>query len=206
MSEVAALFWDVGGVFLSNGWDAAERGLAASRFDLESDEFERRHEAFFVAVEEGRMTLDAYLDQAVFYRPRAFTREEFTSFMFGLSKENKEVRAILDEVTAANRYFQATLNNEGLELNNYRIRKFDLARNLSAFFSSCYLGLRKPDEAIYRQALNITQRAPEDCVFIDDRLPNVEGARRVGMRAIHFLSAAQLRAELEQNGVAVTRS
>jgi len=206
MSKLTALFWDVGGVILSNGWDEEARGRAASRFNLDLVEFERRHQALFAAFEEGRMTLDAYLDQTVFYRPQPFSREDFTSFIFSQSKEKKEVRAILDEVTAANRYFQATLNNEGLELNNYRVRKFDLARNLSAFFSSCYLGLRKPDEAIYRQALNITQRAPEDCVFIDDRLPNVDGARRVGMRAIHFLNAAQLRAELAQNGVAVTQS
>ena len=202
MGKLTALFWDVGGVILSNGWDDQSRGLAAIHFGLDRVEFERRHQAIFAAFEEGRMTLDAYLDQTVFYRPQGFSKADFTSFMFAQSNENREVRAFLNEVAATNRYFQATINNEGLELNTYRIQKFDLTRSLSAFFTSCYLGLRKPDEAIYRQALNITQRAAESCVFIDDRLPNVEAARRAGMRGIHFQNAAQLRAELTEHGVA----
>ena len=206
MRKSKALLWDVGGVILSNGWDDTSRGLAVGRFNLDRVEFERRHQAVFAAFEEGRMTLDAYLDQTVFYRLQPFSKQDFNSFIFAQSKENEEVRAILDELTATDRCFQATINNEGLELNNYRIREFDLARNFSVFFSSCYLGLRKPDEAIYRKALDITQRAAEGCVFIDDRLPNVEGARRVGMRGIHFQSPAQLRAELEQYGVAVVGS
>ena len=90
----------------------------------------------------------------------------------------------------------ATLNNEGRELNAYRIEKFHLQRNFSAFFSSCYLGLRKPDQAIYSRALEITQRPAAECVFIDDRAENLEGARQVGMRTIHFQTPAQLRAEL----------
>jgi putative hydrolase of the HAD superfamily len=202
MRKLTALFWDIGGVILSNGWDRAACGKAASRFDLDLEDFERRHPGPFAAFETGRITLDAYLDQTVFYQPRPFSRVEFTSFMFAQSKENREVRAILDTLTAADRYFLAAINNEGLELNTYRIREFGLARNLAAFFSSCYLGVRKPDEAIYRQALNITQRAPEECIFIDDRVPNLESARRLGIRTIHFLNPAQLRAELARHGVA----
>ncbi len=69
------------------------------------------------------------------------------------------------------------------------------------FLSSCYLGLRKPDAAIYRLALEITQRRPDECLFIDDRLPNIEAAMQIGMRAIHFQDAAQLRTELGENGI-----
>ncbi len=83
----------------------------------------------------------------------------------------------------------------------YRIREFQLTRNFSAFFTSCYLGVRKPDDAIYRLALDITQRAPEQCLFIDDREANLEPARRLGMRTIHFQNPAQLAQELKQEGV-----
>jgi putative hydrolase of the HAD superfamily len=201
MPEVTALFWDVGGVILSNGWDREERSAAIKHFGLDAESFEERHELVNTAFESGRMTLDAYLEQTVFYCPRMFSQEEFKSFLFAQSTENSGTRAVLDELTAADRYLLATLNNESAELNAYRIREFHLTRNFSAFFTSCYLGVRKPDAAIYRLALDISQRAPEECIFIDDRQLNLECARRLGMRTIHFQNPAQLAKDLTHEGV-----
>ena len=59
----------------------------------------------------------------------------------------------------------------------------------------------KPDPRIYRLAVDLTQRDPRECLFVDDRPLNVAAARRVGMPAIRFESAAQLRQELAANGV-----
>jgi putative hydrolase of the HAD superfamily len=199
--EIAALFWDIGGVILTNGWDTDSRDEAARRFGLDRADFERRHEGAFPDFEVGRITLDAYLDRAIFFQPRPFTLDDFKAFMFSRSSENAPARAVLDEVTAAGGCLLAALNNEGREINAYRIERFHLERNFTVFLSSCYLGLRKPEESIYRRALEITHRAPEESVFIDDRLPNVEGARRVGMNVIHFQNAAQLRGELARCGV-----
>lgn len=201
MSDVTALFWDVGGVILSNGWDEHARAEAAKRYALDPADYEQRHKLAEVELETGAITLETYLDRTIFYRERPFTREEFREFMFAQSSEKKDTRALLDELTASRRYFMATLNNESLELNSYRIRKFDLQRNFTAFFTSCYLGLRKPDPRIYQATLGITQRAPEECVFIDDRPKNLEPARALGMHAILFESAAQLRASLDDSGV-----
>jgi putative hydrolase of the HAD superfamily len=61
--------------------------------------------------------------------------------------------------------------------------------------------LRKPDEAIYELALAMTQREPQECVFIDDREVNLECARRLGMHALHFRGAAPLRRDLRGLGV-----
>jgi putative hydrolase of the HAD superfamily len=201
MSDVTALFWDVGGVILSNGWDEHARTEAAKRYALDPADYEQRHKGAEVELETGAITLETYLDRTIFYRERPFTREEFREFMFAQSSEKKDTRALLDELTASRRYFMATLNNESLELNSYRIRKFDLQRNFTAFFTSCYLGLRKPDPRIYQATLGITQRAPEECVFIDDRPKNLEPARALGMHAILFESAEQLRASLDDSGV-----
>jgi putative hydrolase of the HAD superfamily len=201
MSNVTALFWDVGGVILSNGWDEHARAEAAKHFALDPVDYERRHTPAEVELESGGITLETYLDQTIFFRQRPFTREEFKQFMFAQSTEKKDTRALLDELCASRRYFMATLNNESLELNSYRIRKFDLKRNFAAFFTSCYLRLRKPDPRIYQAALGITQRAPEECVFIDDRPKNLEPAKAVGMHAILFESAEQLRASLDHSGV-----
>ena len=201
MGDVTALFWDIGGVILSNGWDEHARAEAAKRFGLDSADYEQRHKPAEVELETAGITLETYLDQTIFYRERPFTREEFKEFMFAQSTEKKDTRALLDELTASRRYLIAALNNESLEFNSYRIRKFGLRRNFTAFFTSCYLRLRKPDPRIYQAALGITQRAPEECVFIDDRPKNLEPAKALGMHAILFESAEQLRASLDHSGV-----
>ena len=201
MGDVTALFWDIGGVILSNGWDEHARAEAAKRFGLDSADYEQRHKPAEVELETAGITLETYLDQTIFYRERPFTREEFKEFMFAQSTEKKDTRALLDELTASRRYLIAALNNESLEFNSYRIRRFGLRRNFTAFFTSCYLRLRKPDPRIYQAALGITQRAPEECVFIDDRPKNLGPAKALGMHAILFESAEQLRASLDHSGV-----
>ena len=64
-------------------------------------------------------------------------------------------------------------------------------------------GVMKPDPEIYKIALERTQTSPVQAVFIDDFIENVEGARKLGMHAIHFISPAraldELHAMLEQN-------
>jgi len=203
MAEVTTLFWDVGGVILSNAWDRAAREQAANKFKLDWEDFQDRHERASPEFETGQITLDEYLKRAIFYCARAFTPKQFKEFMFAQSRVLPESRAIVDRLARSEKYFLATINNEGMELNLYRIKRFGLRKDFDAFFSSCFLGARKPDEAIYRIALQVMQRDPEECVFIDDRPLNLECARRLGMRAIHFQNAAQLRAELGRNGVAV---
>jgi putative hydrolase of the HAD superfamily len=203
MSDVTAVFSDVGGVILSNGWDRGSRAAAAKKFGLEWEEFQDRHELASPAFETGRITLDTYLQRTVFYRKRNFTRQEFVDFIFSQSSEYPDSRAVLSSVASNGKYLLATINNEPRELNEWRIRKFDLRRDFKAFFSSCYLGVRKPEEGIYKLALEVTQRSPEECVFIDDRELNLECAKQLGMRAIHFQDAAQLRQELAAHGVSV---
>lgn len=203
MAEVTTLFWDVGGVILSNGWDRAAREQAAGKFGLDRLDFEDRHELAGPALDTGQVTLDEYMQRTIFYRPRPFTRDEFKAFLFAQSREYPEARAVLNTVARSGKYLLATINNEALELNIYRIEKFGLQKDFIAFFSSCFLGVRKPDAAIYRVALQVTASAPGECLFIDDRELNLECARLLGMRTIHYQNAAQLREELDRNGVAL---
>src|SRR6202045_3403257 len=122
------MFWDIGGVILTNGWGRASRHEAAKVFNLDWEEFVDRHDLCFPALDAGLITLDAYLDRTLFYRPRPFTREEFTAFMFAQSKEFPETRAVLDKVARMEKYFIGSINNEPLELNEYRIAGFHLRR------------------------------------------------------------------------------
>ncbi len=143
-----------------------------------------------------------YLDRTVFYRPRTFSQQDFKDYLFSLSQPCAETLAVLERLAQSKKYLLATLNNESLDLNQYRIERFGLRKYFDVFFSSCFLGVKKPDEAIYRLALRMTQRSPEECLFIDDRELNLECARNgVGMRTLHFQGPAQLRRELRELGI-----
>jgi len=198
---VTTIFFDIGGVLLTDGWGHESRQKAAEHFGLDWEEYRDRHEKVAHAIETGRMSLEQYLTRAVFYRPRSFTREEFRSFIFAQSQPHPDCLEIAKHLASSGRYFMATLNNEVLELNQYRIEKFGLKEFFPVFFSSCYLGMRKPDEAIYRLALAITQRSAADCIFIDDREVNLECPRELGFTTILFRDDAQLKAQLREHGV-----
>ncbi len=196
MAEIRGLFWDVGGILLTNGWDRAARRLAMETFALDLEEFEDRHEQVDTAFELGQLELDGYLDRTVFYRSRPFTKQAFKEFMFTQSAPYPEALAVVDRLARSERYLLATLNNESLDLNLYRIDRFGLRRYFAMFFSSCFLGVKKPDHTIFRLALQLTQLAPKEAVFIDDRALNLECARSYGMHTIHYQHAAQLQDEL----------
>lgn len=201
MSAIRALFWDVGGVLLTNAWDHQERTKALEHFGLDPVEFQARHEIEVSSFERGDLTLDEYLDRTVFYRDRPFTRQTFRDFMFSLSHPFPENLAFARSLSATGRYFMSTINNESRELNDFRIETFGLHEIFRLFVSSCFVGVRKPDRDIYRLAIEITQIPPAECCFIDDRILNLEGAGQMGMHTIEMKSLEWLRAELAKMGV-----
>lgn len=197
MIRIDHIFFDIGGVLGSNGWDKNERQAAVERFGLDADDFQWRHEDAVGEWEEGRITLDEYLDIAVFHTDRDFSREEFIRFMFDQSTPHPDAIAVARALSDTSRFRMMTLNNESAELNNYRIQKFGLASIFDAFISSCWLGVRKPFQRFYQHALGIAHCEPSTSLFIDDRQQNLTPAQSMGMNVIHFKSAAQLRADVE---------
>lgn len=196
MTEIRHVFFDIGGVLGSNGWDGYERQKAIERFDLDAHDFQCRHQEVGGVWEEGGISIDEYLDITVFHEPRKFTREEFVEFMYAQSVPDKEVVEIARELTGHTAYTLMTLNNESDELNRYRIVKFGISEIFEAFISSCWLGVRKPTQKFYERGLGIAQADPRTSLFIDDREQNLAPARKLGMGVIHFTSAAQLRSDL----------
>ena len=199
--SVDLVLFDVGGVLGSNGWDREQREAAIERFKLDAEDFQYRHEETVGALEAGQISLDEYLDVTVFCEPRACTRDEFKAFMFAQSVAWPDSIAIAREIARSHAVRMATLNNEGAELNAYRIREFGLGDIFPTFFTSCWLGVRKPTHDIYMRVLGMTQADPARTVFIDDRLQNLAPAAGLGMRTIHFRTADQLRADLRAQGL-----
>ena len=196
------ILFDVGGVLLTNGWDHRERATVLDEFGLDRAEFEAHHPGPYDAWERDAIPVNAYLDATVFYTPRKFTREQFFEAICAQSKELEGgALSILRELSASDKWVLGALNNEARELNEYRFEKFGLHRYFEFAFSSCYLGLRKPEPAIYARALQLLDTPAERVLFIDDREENVTGARNAGMNAILFAGESALRKELETLGV-----
>jgi putative hydrolase of the HAD superfamily len=168
------------------------------QFGLTAEDFEWRHKEVVAEWEEGRITIDEYLDIAVFHTKRDFSREEFISFMYSQSVPDEATIAIARQLARNTGYSMMTLNNESEELNKYRIEKFGIAEIFEGFLSSCWLGVRKPIRRFYNRGLGIAHAEPASSLFIDDRQQNLISASTLGINVIHFQSAAQLRSDLER--------
>ncbi|WP_406696389.1 HAD-IA family hydrolase [Singulisphaera sp. Ch08] len=203
MVRVPTLFFDIGGVLLTNGWDTPARKCAAEVFELDFQEFQTRHEMLKTAFETGRLSLDEYLRKAVFSHPRRFTPDDFKAFMFAQSKALGETLDWVRELARTQSCRLYTLNNESRELHEHRVEMFGLDEIFRGFLVSCYLGQAKPDEGIYENALGIAACHPEDAIFIDDRGLNVEPALALGFKAVQFKGLDSLQSFLKECGLGV---
>lgn len=202
MSPFDVVLFDVGGVLLTNGWDHRERAAAAEHFRIDLPSLEAHHVAVVDAWERGQIDRDAYLEAAVFYEPRPFSREDFFAFILSQSQVLPDgALGILDQLATSNHCMVGALNNEARETNEYRFKQFGLRRFFKLALSSCFVGQRKPELAMYRCAVDILGVPAERILFIDDRQENANGAAAAGMRAIVFQGEAALRQELERLGV-----
>jgi putative hydrolase of the HAD superfamily len=185
---VKFLFFDVGGILLTNGWGHESRQEAARLFNLDYKELSDLHTFIFNVYEAGSVDLDEYLDTVIFNHPRDFTREDFKNFMFEQSKELPDMLAWLKQWKKNSGFRIISINNEGKELNDYRVKKFKLHECFDAFVSSCEVGIRKPDPAIFRLAMGVAMAQPQECVYFDDRKMFALAAQKLGIRAYQHTS------------------
>ena len=202
MTDISTILWDVGGVLLTNGWDHEGRSAVLARFKVDRAEFEERHPEANDAWEKGLITVEEYLHRTVFWEPRSFSVEEFVEAMKGESHLLPDTSlGILENIATTQDVDLGMLNNEARELNDYRIETFGLRGYFDFFFSSCYVGLRKPHEQIFRMAIDVLQCEPGEVIFIDDRPGNVEAAAAVGIHAIRFQGSEQVARDLAALGI-----
>jgi len=197
--RVTTLFLDVGGVMLSNGWGHESRKLAAETFHLNYDDMQSRHKLTMVTYEEGKLSLDEYLKRIVFYEKRDFTTDQFRDFMFTQTTPYTDMIGFIQKLKVQYKLKIAVINNEGRELNEYRIKKFQLTHFVDFFISSCFVHLRKPDADIFRLALDISQVKADHAVYIEDLQMFVDVARDIGIRSIqhkNYLSTTEALAEM----------
>ncbi|HUH29281.1 HAD-IA family hydrolase [Gelidibacter sp.] len=184
VSKIKVVLMDIGGVLLTNGWGHESRQKAAQIFGFDYEEMDILHHFIYNVFEIGSISLDEYLDTVLFNQSRDFTKVDFKQFMYEQSEELPEMLPWVKTWKKQTQLPVFALNNESLELNDYRIEKFKLHDLFNGFFSSCYLGFRKPDPHIYHTALEITRVNPEECLYFDDRPMLVDVAKKQGIQAI----------------------
>jgi putative hydrolase of the HAD superfamily len=184
-SNLKTLFTDIGGVLLTNGWDHHARKRATQHFHFDYDEMEKRHALCFDTLEIGKMTLNEYLDQVIFYKKQKFSRSQFIKFMQGQSQPFPEMMDLLKSIKARYGIKIAAVSNENRELTEYRIKKFKLDQFIDFFICSCYTHLRKPDVDIFKLAIDIAQTPLPHVAYLEDRPLFIEVAESLGIKGIH---------------------
>jgi len=202
-TPITTLFLDIGGVLLTDGWDHHARKRAATHFKLEWAEMEDRHHLTFDTYEDGKLTLEEYLDRVVFHRKRTFTRAQFRRFMFAQSKPYPEMIELVARLKVRYGLRIAVVSNEARELDLHRIRTFKLNKFVDFFISSCFVHIRKPDEDMFRLALDISQTPTEQIIYIEDTPMFVRIAESLGIRSILHTDYQSTRAKLSALGLKI---
>ncbi|MGD8603024.1 MAG: HAD family phosphatase [Anaerolineales bacterium] len=200
-TAVSTLFLDIGGVLLTNGWDRTMRQKAADVFGLDSHEMDERHHLTFDTYEEGKLSLDDYLDRLVFYKERPFSKQEFETFMFNQSQPIPEMISLIKSLKTQHGLRTVAVSNEGRELTVFRIKQFNLREMIDVFIASSFVHYRKPDKDIYHIALDISQATPEEVAYIDDRPMFVDVAGDLGIHGIVHSDFESTRKALEALGL-----
>lgn len=200
---IKAIFTDLGGVCLSNGWDSTTRKKAAKHFDLDFNEMEARHQMIAGIYEEGKLAIDVYLDFVIFHESREFHRETFITYMKAQSTAKADMLNLYRQIRDTHGTRMLALSNEGRELAEHRITKFELPNLIDTFIVSSFVGFRKPDPTIFKIALDIAQVAPHEIVYIDDREMLAEAAGKMGLQCLWHRNYTGTKAALARYGLGV---
>lgn len=194
---IKALFLDIGGVLMTNGWGTDARKGAAEKFNIDYKEMDERHRLTFDTYETGKMSLESYLNEIVFYEPRSFTMGQFIEYMYAVTKPYPEMIELMRTVKERYKLKVAVVSNEGRVITEYRLSNFGLKDFVDFFIVSCFVHFRKPDLDIYKVALDIAQMKPQEVIYIDDRPLFVEIGNKMGLYTIQHKTYAETKQQLE---------
>ena len=205
-SDIRTIFWDLGGVLLTNGWDIHQRTRVLGRLGVDLNAYEAVQEQANYYWERGLITAEDFFRQTVL-TPNAKLGLTFDVLWKQVCAESKVLNPacldLLAELKQTGKYRLATLNNESRELNEYRLDAFKLRSLFDYFICSGYVHEMKPLPGIYRSAVDVSGFSPATALFIDDKAENCDAARSLGMHAIHFTSPDQLKASLDKWGISL---
>lgn len=200
-SRITTLFLDIGGVLLTNGWDTALRKKTAEHFGVDYSELDHRHRVTYDTYEEGKMSLETYLRQIIFFEPRTFSAADVTKFILEEARPYQDTIDLVCRLKAVYGLRIAVVSNEGREIAEDRIARFHLKSFVDFFIVSAFVHFRKPDLDIYRLALDVAQVPPDEVAYIEDRPLLCEVAASIGINSVLNRNAAETRQILNELGL-----
>ena len=206
LGSIRTIFWDLGGVILTSGWDKHQRKRVLSRLGADLVTYEEMHDRANYYWERGLMTAEEFFLQTVL-RPNPRLNLTFDVLWPQVCAESKVLHPdcldLLAAIKQSGRWRLATLNNESRELNEHRLNNFKLRTLFDYFICSGYVHEMKPSLGIYETAIDISGFPAHSALFIDDKKENCDAAAVLGINTICFESPAQLRQELTTYGIEV---
>ena len=202
-SGITTLFLDIGGVLLTNGWDTALRKQTAEHFNVDYTELDHRHRVTYDTYEEGKMSLETYLRQIIFFEPRSFTAADVQNYILEQAEPYQDTIDLVQRLKAVYGLKIAVVSNEGREIAEDRIARFHLKDFVDFFIVSAFVHFRKPDLDIYRLALDVAHVQPQQVAYIEDRPLLCEVATELGIHSVLNRSSAESREILAGLGLAL---
>jgi putative hydrolase of the HAD superfamily len=203
--KIRTVFWDIGGVLLTNGFGRRQRAGFYKALDLNEEdraEFETRRVDANWHWERGLIDEAEFFQRTVFFKPRNFTPADVWRAVEDQQQVlHPESIDILRELHERGEVRQAALNNESRELNTFRLNRFSLRQYFQFCICSGYVQEMKPAPGIYRSAFEIGGDHPGEALLIDDKAENIEAANAAGLIGLQFSSPAELRDQLRSNGI-----
>lgn len=195
-NAVSAIIWDLGGVILRT-MDTSPREKWESRFNMEPWDLAKLVYANEVSAKAS--TGAASVDQIWKHvqNQLALADQELDKLkrdFFSADEIDQELISFIRKLKS--QWKSGMITNAWPEMRHYIEDVWKISDAFHHIVISAEVGLVKPDPAIYQLALRQMNVAPEEAVFIDDFVENVEGAQAVGMTAIHFHSADEVKGEL----------
>ena len=199
---IKTIFFDIGGVlidihpertyqYLSDSADV-EVSMVKESFPWDAhDQYERgimNNEDWFITYKES-------LPQ-----PCCLKRSDFWNAWKLLLGEEKNTVNILE---ALNKQYSIWLlsNTNPKHIQDEIEKRYLFPSLVNGSVYSFDVGVRKPEKEIYEIAMQRANANPQECLFIDDLLENIQAAKQIGIEGIHFISSEQLKQELVHFGI-----
>jgi putative hydrolase of the HAD superfamily len=196
-SGIQAIFWDLGGVivrtFDRSGREHWEEQLGLPTYGLEK------------LVFRGEMGVKASIGEAEdediwrwVAEQLGLDEQQRDQLMRDFFRGDRVDEQLVDQIRAQKTdYKTGLISNAWPSLRPAMENEWHIADAFHDLVISAEVGLAKPDPRIYQLALERLAVRPDQAVFIDDFIENVEGAQAVGMYAIHFKNSEQAQTDLE---------
>lgn len=182
---IKEIVFDCFGVLTEDGWLAFAR-----QFETEENSEELRY--LNHQIDRGLLPYEQFLERVV--ELTEASRAQAHRMITTSHHPNEQLFAYIKELKAVG-YELGIISNVGGELREF------LAEGYLSVFDRMTLSYQvaaiKPEPLIYQAHLEKSGYEPNEAVFIDDRAVNCEGARMVGMEAIHYQNVTQIRRELD---------